>query len=95
MRLGSDSTAIYGAAVNGLELAIFADTPYNTRIYSGLPPGPISNISQQSLDAVANPSDTQYLYFVSGDDGKTYFAETLAEHEANTAKYCIELCKLF
>ncbi len=93
--LGSDATALYGAEVAGLDLAIFADTPYNTRLYSGLPPGPISNVSASALAAIANPAKTDYLYFVSGDDGLTYFSNTLREHEAATALHCIELCSLY
>jgi UPF0755 protein len=95
MMLGSDPTALYGALLAGIEPSVFADTPYNTRLYTGLPPGPINNISSMSLQAVANPGDTDYLFFVSGDDGKTYFSNTLAEHEALTAQHCIELCKSY
>jgi UPF0755 protein len=93
--LGSDPTALYGALLAGIEPSVFADTPYNTRIYTGLPPSPINNVSVQSLRAVAFPADTEYLFFVSGDDGKTYFSYTLEEHEANTAQHCIELCNSY
>ena len=93
--LGSDPTALYGALLFGIEPSVFADTPYNTRIYTGLPPGPINNVSTASLMAVAYPADTDYLFFVSGDDGKTYFSNTLAEHEALTAEHCIELCNSY
>jgi UPF0755 protein len=93
--LGSDPTALYGALVAGIEPSVFADTPYNTRIYTGLPPSPINNVSVQSLRAVAFPADTEYLFFVSGDDGKTYFSYTLEEHEANTAQHCIVLCNSY
>ncbi len=58
----------------------------------GLPPTPISNVSVTSLQAVANPAKTDWLYFVSGDDGKTHFSHTLSEHEANVVKYCTKLC---
>lgn len=54
----------------------------------GLPPEPISNVSVSSLQAVAHPAGTDWLYFVSGDDGTTHFSRTLAEHEANIVKYC-------
>ncbi len=94
MPLGSDPTFIYAAAITGEEATPDIDNPYNTRIYGGLPPGPISNFNISALEAVANPTDTDYLYFVAGDDGKTYFSKTLAEHEANAAKYCFEACKL-
>lgn len=95
MMLGSDPTALYGALLAGIEPSVFADTPYNTRLYVGLPPGPINNVSKASLDALANPADTAFLYFVSGDDGNTYFSYTLEEHEALTAQYCIELCRSY
>jgi UPF0755 protein len=93
MMLGSDVTAFYGADVAGLERSVFADTPYNTRIYEGLPVGPISNVGFEAINAVAFPSDTDYLFFVSGDDGVTYFSKTIEEHEALAAQHCIELCK--
>ncbi len=93
MVLGSDVTAYYGAEVAGLARSVLTDTPYNTRIYKGLPPGPISNVSKASLQAVADPAKTDYLYFVAGDDGITYFSNTLAEHEALAAQHCKKLCQ--
>lgn len=100
MMLGSDVTACYGAVVAGALKSggncnnfVGYDTPYNTRIHTGLPPGPISNVSKSSLQAVANPSNTDYLYFVAGDDGVTYFSKTLQEHEALTAQHCKKLCE--
>jgi UPF0755 protein len=93
--LGSDVTAFYGAIMVGQEPKISSvslDTPYNTRIHPGLPPGPISNISGSSLAAIANPASTNYLFFVAGDDGKTYFSNTQAEHEALTRQHCRKLC---
>jgi UPF0755 protein len=92
MPLGSDVTAFYGAVKAGHEPSVGFDSPYNTRIHAGLPKGPISNVSDSSLKAVAYPSDTQWLYFVAGDNGKTYFSKTLTEHEALTKKYCKKLC---
>ncbi|HSX00999.1 MAG TPA: endolytic transglycosylase MltG, partial [Candidatus Saccharimonas sp.] len=59
----------------------------NTRKFAGLPPGPICNPGLDALNAVAHPAATDYLYFLAGKDGKTYFARTLAEHEANIAKH--------
>jgi UPF0755 protein len=58
-----------------------------------LPVGPISNVGFEAINAVAFPSDTDYLFFVSGDDGVTYFSKTIEEHEALAAQHCIELCK--
>lgn len=62
---------------------------YKTR---GLPPAPISNVTISSLQSVANPASTDWLYFVSGDDGTTHFSTTLAEHEAKVIQYCTKLC---
>jgi UPF0755 protein len=93
--LGSDPTALYGALQYNLEPSVYADTPYNTRLYPGLPPGPINNTGVLALRAVAFPANTDYLFFVSGDDGKTYFSKTLQEHEALTAKHCIKLCQSY
>jgi UPF0755 protein len=94
MMLGSDVTAFYGAIIAGAEPTVFYDSPYNTRLHTGFPPGPISNVSDSSLKAVANPAKTDYLFFVAGDDGNTYFSKTNEEHEALTEKYCKELCAL-
>ncbi|MCA9331717.1 endolytic transglycosylase MltG [Candidatus Saccharibacteria bacterium] len=97
--LQSDATASYGAVLSGKasslnrEQLLAYDSKYNTYIHVGLTPTPISNVSISSLEAVSNPSKTDYLYFVSGDDGKTYFSRTLEEHEALTKKHCTELCQ--
>lgn len=93
MPLGSDVTAFYGAVMADQPPSVAYDSPYNTRIYGGMPPGPISNVSQASLEAVANPANTDYLYFVAGDDGNTYFSHTNEEHEALTEQYCKKLCQ--
>jgi len=93
MQLGSDVTAFYGSEIAGKGQDVTYDTPYNTRIHSGLPPTPISNVSQSSLGAVARPADTNWVFFVTGDDGVTHFSKTVEEHEALTKKYCIKLCQ--
>lgn len=92
MGLESDPTAFYGAIIAGQEPSLRYDSPYNTYLVKGLPPGPISNVTQESLSAAANPANTDWLFFVAGDDGKTYFSKTLPEHEANIDKYCKKLC---
>lgn len=94
MQLGSDVTAFYVPLSRGEQPTVFYDSPYNTRKYNGLPPGPISNISQSSLRAVAQPANTDYLFFVAGDDGKTYFSNTQEEHEALVKEHCKKLCEL-
>lgn len=93
MPLGSDPTFKYAAQKLGIEPRINLDSPYNTRLKKGLPPGPIANMELSALLAVASPAKTDYLYFVSGDDGTTHFSKTLEEHEAKTAKYCTDLCR--
>lgn len=92
MKLQSDATSSYGAVLDGVEPSLTYDSLYNTYNYPGLPPGPISNVSESSLQAVAQPATTDWLYFVSGDNGITYFSKTLEEHEALTAQHCKKLC---
>ena len=92
--LGADPTFRYAAYLEGVPESPSVESPYNTRINKGLPPGPISNFKFAALDAVANPEKTDFLYFVTGDDGKFYYAKDLATHEKNVDEHCIELCKL-
>lgn len=65
------------------------NSPYNTYVVLGLPPGPILNPSEMALIATLEPTQTSYMYFMADvyGDGTIYFAETLAEHEANVDKY--------
>lgn len=93
MMLGSDVTAFYGAEVAGAPRSVFYDSPYNTRLHSGLPPGPISNFTASALKAVAHPANTDYLFFVAGDDSVLHFTHTAAEHDAAVAQYCHEACR--
>ena len=94
MRLQSDPTTIYGL-VGGkgkLDRALTkddldSDTAYNTYKIDGLPPGPIANPGKASLEAVLNPPDTGYLYFVADGSGGHAFAKTLDEHNTNVAKW--------
>lgn len=95
MPLGADATFVYAAKKLGVAPSINIDSPYNTRKYGGLPPGPISAPGLSALLAAANPAEGDYLYFVSGDDGKNYFSRTLEEHERNTAEHCKINCSLF
>lgn len=87
MPLGSDSSVQYIADQSGTPFNLDVNSPYNTRKFAGLPPGPIGSPGLSALNAVAHPAHTDYLYFLSGNDGKTYFAKTYAEHERNIAKY--------
>jgi UPF0755 protein len=62
-------------------------SPYNTYVTPGLPPGPICNPGRDAIAAVAHPAQTDYLYFVAKGDGSHAFASTLEEHNANIQKY--------
>ena len=93
MVLGSDVTAFYGSIINGQEPSVTYQSAYNTHYVKGLPPGPISNVTAQSLQAIITPANTDWLYFVAGDDGVTYFSKTIEEHEALTAQHCKKLCQ--
>jgi len=98
--LGADPTVQYAVAAdpdsisaNGYwkrELTradLEIDSPYNTYAESGLPPGPISNPRLDSMLAVVNPANTNYLYFVAKPDGSHAFASTLEEHQQNIEQY--------
>lgn len=96
MPLSTDPSVIYGLELAGKwRGTIYAsdltlDTPYNTYLHAGLPPGPIANPGIPSLRAAMDPAHTNYLYFVAaGTDaqGNSRFAETLDEHNRNVAEY--------
>ncbi len=95
MRLQSDPTVAYGLMIkNGgpLKHALTLDdletqTPYNTYTIDGLPPEPIANPGKASLEAVLNPPQTGYLYFVATGTGGHNFAKSLDEHNHNVRLY--------
>lgn len=95
MPLGADATYQYAAKKMGVAPHTDLDSPYNTRKFTGLPPGPIATPGRTALQAVAAPASGDYLYFVSGDDEKTYFSRTLAEHESNTRAHCHVKCSFY
>ena len=83
MRLESDPTVIYGIEKFDGDLKkkdLARKTPYNTYVIYGLTPGPIANPGLESIKAVVDPARTDYLYFVSRNDGSHQFSKTLAEH---------------
>ncbi|MBR3329494.1 endolytic transglycosylase MltG [Candidatus Saccharibacteria bacterium] len=100
--MGSDVTVSYALDVVDPERQIYRDNSaallidscYNTRLHGGLPCGPISNPGLNALLAVANPSDTTYLYFLTGDDGLMYYSYTEYEHNQNIYRHCQKLCNV-
>jgi UPF0755 protein len=93
MKLDADPTVIYpitqgrplGRRIRKSELA--HDSGYNTYLKPGLPAGPIANPGRASIAAVLDPAPTKALYFVADGSGGHVFAETLAEHNANVARW--------
>ena len=92
MMLQSNVTANYAADIAGVARDVSINSPYNTYLHTGLPPGPIDNVTVQALNAVAHPANTDYLYFIAGDDGKMHFSHTEAEHEQAIIQYCQTEC---
>lgn len=94
IRLQSDPTVIYsisGFDGNITKRHLSARTPYNTYVINGLPPGPIANPGKESLRAALNPARTEYLYFVSKNDGTHFFSRSLKEHNKAVHLYQKEL----
>ena len=94
MRLQTDPTVIYGITKGegvlgrGLRQSeLRGVTPWNTYVILGLPPTPIANPGMASLQAAANPDETDYLFFVADGTGGHAFATTLDEHNANVARW--------
>ena len=96
MPLATDPSLIYGLELEGRwRGTIYAsdlkrDTPYNTYLHAGLPPGPIANPGMKSLRAAMEPARTDYLYFVAAGanpQGQSIFSRTLAEQNKAVAGY--------
>lgn len=92
MRLDVDATVRYIAnnwedPLTREELAI--DSPYNTRKYAGLPPGPICNPGLASIKAALNPPTSDYYYYLTDFEGITHYSKTLQEHNENKVKYLL------
>jgi len=90
--LQSDPTIIYGLPHfdgNLRKRDISNPHPYNTYVHPGLPPGPICNPGRASIEAVLGPAKTDYLYFVSKNDGTHQFSKTLSEHLKAVRRYQI------
>jgi len=83
MKLDADPTVIYG--LGGLDRPLYRkdlrkDTPYNTYLHRGLPPGPINSPGLKAIRAALNPAETGYYYFVADETGGHRFSRTNAEH---------------
>jgi UPF0755 protein len=94
MRFQSDPTIMYGIAmktgsyvINIKKSDILDKTPYNTYTIPGLPIGPISNPGKDAIIAALKPDKSEYLYFVSMNEGRHYFSRTYQEHEEAVKKY--------
>jgi len=93
MVLATDPSVIYAALLNDryrgtiYQSDLQFNSPYNTYKIAGLPPGPICNPGRDSLTAAMHPATTDYLYFVSDNQGHHRFARTEREHAVNVAAY--------
>jgi UPF0755 protein len=93
MKLDADPTVIYPVTKGKplgrriLKSELHAQNGYNTYERAGLPEGPIANPGKASIEAVLHPAQTKALYFVADGTGGHVFAETLAEQNANVAKW--------
>ncbi len=94
MRLQSDPTTIYGEWIetgerlfNIRQKHLLKKNKYNTYAIKGLPLGPISNPGYEAMKAVCAPKKTNYLYFVSKNDGTHYFSKTYKEHTKAVKKF--------
>ncbi len=105
MNLGSDVTFKYALDLIDPNRETYSnadvltlDNPYNTRNPNiiGLPFGPISNPGIEALNAVATPDESasNYLFFLTGDDGMMYYSSTYPEHEQNKKDHCQEYCNI-
>jgi UPF0755 protein len=81
----NSGTETYWTPISKDDLSI--NSPYNTYINKGLPPKPICNPGYNSLYAVFHPTKSDYLFYITGNDGKMYYAKTLEEHNKNIQKY--------
>jgi UPF0755 protein len=90
MRLESDPTVIYGISDfdgNLTRSHLRTPTPYNTYVIRGLPPGPIANPGRASIEAALFPAQTEYLFFVSKQNGTHFFSTTFDEHNQAVRTY--------
>lgn len=91
MRLQTDPTVIYGLGErfdgNLTRKHLRENTPYNTYVHKGLPPGPIAMVGKAAIEAALLPEVTEDLYFVAKGDGSHAFSATLQEHNQAVRQY--------
>ncbi|EKD33492.1 MAG: Aminodeoxychorismate lyase [uncultured bacterium] len=90
MALQADSTVNYITGKNDPSITLIdrdIDSPYNTYKYKGLPPGPICNPGLDSILSAIEPAETDYMYFLTDQEGKVYYAKTFDGHILNKQKY--------
>jgi UPF0755 protein len=93
MKLDCDPTVIYVLKQEGRyegrlgKKDMSLDSPYNTYLHAGLPPGPICNPGKEALEAALYPAPESYLYFVAKNDGSHHFSRTFAEHQNAVRRY--------
>lgn len=88
MPLQADATVSYAVGKQELSLDdLRTDSPYNTYRYKGLPKGPIANPGLRAIHAALEPTDSDYLFYLSKPDGTTVFSRTLQEHNKAKATY--------
>ncbi len=93
MKLDCDPTIIYALKLDGQfkdrlrTRDLRLDSPYNTYLYRGLPPGPIANPGKDSIKAALYPADKDFLFFVSKNDGSHHFSRSFREHQNAVNKF--------
>lgn len=90
MHLAVDATVLYALGRHKTVVTfndLKVDSPYNTYLHAGLPPGPIANPGLAAIEAALRPTPTGYLYYVAKPDGSHAFSRTLAEHLAAVRRY--------
>jgi UPF0755 protein len=92
MALQADATAWYASDIAGQPRSLQVDSPYNTYLHPGLPPGPISNVTREALKAVARPATSTYTYYFTGEDCKMHYTHSLEEHEEAIARHGVKSC---
>lgn len=87
--IGADATILYATKKKTVEIEdLDVNSPYNTRLFTGMPPGPISNPDLEHIEATLNPEDSSYWYYLTTlDTGEVIYASTNEQHNINKAQY--------